>query len=116
MFLFQSKCAQKRHLFFAFTFHYVSISIFTIMPSLTSPSCFTFHYVSISIKVVKELEDLRDFTLHSTMFLFQLLFVKIFVVHIFLYIPLCFYFNGISFGQANEILDTLHSTMFLFQS
>ena len=75
---------------------------------------FTFHYVSISTCRLAD-EYVDNLHLHSTMYLFQLVFTfwKSFICFL-IYIPLCIYFNYTNdknFGGD----PYLHSTMYLFQ-
>ena len=95
MFLFQSGYRSFTHFCtFAFTFHYVSISIKgTLISDINFLTLFTFHYVSISIT-----------------------YRWVEMSHIDIYIPLCFYFNDSYFDSFGYAVRHLHSIMFLFQS
>ena len=92
MYLFQHYRAAGFMLVTLFTFHYVSISTLWILLKLISLLKFTFHYVSISTRI----------TFRNTK------------CAIFIYIPLCIYFNIIDPVTMLE-MPYLHSTMYLFQ-
>ena len=53
---------------------------------------FTFHYVSISTKLRRSF-IWQKVNLHSTMYLFQLKVIDVFLAVYLIYIPLCIYFN-----------------------
>ena len=75
---------------------------------------FTFHYVSISTKLFPAFMRYLCY-LHSTMYLFQLLYNFCASWILFIYIPLCIYFNLIDWSIGISHWLNLHSTMYLFQ-
>ena len=97
-----------------FTFHYVSISTDELLQTIAYTFIFTFHYVSISTLLDSERDACRNDLhstmylfqhrkldvsgyiqtyLHSTMYLFQLIVILIILALMWIYIPLCIYFN-----------------------
>ena len=79
-----------------------------------SPKPFTFHYVSISTRISKWHFIGRD-NLHSTMYLFQPIDNSPPAPAMWIYIPLCIYFNVVQSITLAHSFSHLHSTMYLFQ-
>ena len=74
----------------SFTFHDVSINTQQQFASCAW-SAFTFHDVSINTRTVQFVKDVRDKSLHSTMFLLIQIINEYDIHSIQLYIPRCFY-------------------------
>ena len=114
MYLFQPGLNVEHLIADRFTFHYVSIST-AIMFDISTFSCsFTFHYVSISTLSIS-LPFSVIIHLHSTMYLFQPIFVRDLIYKIMIF---TFHYVSISTPESwhcrLRLLD-LHSTMYLFQ-
>ena len=86
-------CTRPHTVLNGFTFHYVSISTFSHGNLYAHNVKFTFHYVSISTRRNKAIE----------------------MPAVFIYIPLCIYFNYTFLKWCGCFLIYLHSTMYLFQ-